>query len=45
VVTITANGWHALFHLLPGLLGIAVASRPRAAVAYTLGTGTMYIAA
>ena len=43
LVTITVNGWHAVFHLLPGLLGIAVASRPRAALAYALGVGTMYI--
>ena len=45
VVTITANGWHVLFHLLPGLLGIAVATRPRASLAYTLGIGAMYIIA
>ena len=43
LVAITVNGWHALFHLLPGLLGIAVASRPRAALAYTLGVGALYI--
>ena len=36
---------HAVFHLLPGLLGIAVASRPRAALAYALGVGTVYIVA
>jgi uncharacterized protein DUF4383 len=45
LTTITANGWHALFHLLPGLVGIAVASRPRAALAYTLVTGATYIVA
>jgi Domain of unknown function (DUF4383) len=43
VITITANGWHALFHLVPGLLGIAVASRARAALAYTVGAGALYI--
>jgi Domain of unknown function (DUF4383) len=42
---ITANGWHALFHLLPGLVGIAVASRRRAALAYTIATGAIYIVA
>jgi hypothetical protein len=45
LVSITANGWHALFHLLPGLLGIAVARRPRAALAYVLGAGGVYIVA
>jgi hypothetical protein len=45
LITITANGWHALFHLVPGLLGIAVASRARAALAYTLGAGALYIVA
>ncbi len=44
VVTITANGWHALFHLLPGFAGIAVASRPRAALVYALGCGALYAA-
>lgn len=44
-VTITVNGWHAVFHLLSGLLGLAVASRPRAALAYVLGVGTVYIVA
>jgi hypothetical protein len=43
-LAITANGWHALFHLLPGLIGIAVASRPRAALVYTLVSGAIYIA-
>jgi hypothetical protein len=42
-LTITANGWHALFHLLPGLVGLAVASRPQAALAYALGAGAIYI--
>jgi uncharacterized protein DUF4383 len=42
-VAITVNGWHALFHLLPGLLGVAVSSRPRAALAYALVAGTSYI--
>jgi hypothetical protein len=44
-VAITANGWHAVFHILPGIAGLVVASRSRAALAYTLGIGAMYIAA
>jgi Domain of unknown function (DUF4383) len=43
LTTITANGWHALFHLVPGLAGIAVAARPRAALAYALGAGALYV--
>ena len=42
-VSVTANGWHALFHLLPGVVGIAAAWRPRAAVAYLLVAGAVYI--
>jgi hypothetical protein len=44
-VSITANGWHAVFHLLPGLLGIALARSARAAVRYAIGIGAFYIAA
>jgi len=44
-LTVTANGWHALFHLLPGLVGIAAAWRPRAALAYLLVAGALYIMA
>ena len=43
VVTITANGWHALFHLLPGIAGVAVARRPHASLVYTLAAGALYI--
>jgi hypothetical protein len=43
-VQVTANGWHALFHLLPGLIGIAAALRPRLALAYLLAAGALYIA-
>jgi hypothetical protein len=42
-VSVTANGWHALFHLLPGVLGIAAAWRPRAALVYLFVAGTVYI--
>jgi hypothetical protein len=44
LVAITANGWHALFHLLPGVLGIAVARSVRASLLYTLLVGALYIA-
>jgi hypothetical protein len=42
-LTITANGWHALFHLLPGLVGIAAAGSPQRALTYVLAAGAMYI--
>src|SRR5205085_9565936 len=42
-LSVTANGWHALFHLLPGVIGIAAAWRPRAALAYLLVAGAVYI--
>jgi hypothetical protein len=41
---VTANGWHGLFHLLPGIVGIAAAWRPRTALAYLLAAGALYIA-
>ncbi len=43
-VQVTVNGWHALFHLLPGIIGIVAAWRPRAAFVYLLGFGGLYIA-
>ena len=42
-VEVTANGWHALLHLLSGVVGIAAARRPRAARAYLLVAGALYI--
>jgi hypothetical protein len=42
-VQVTANGWHAVLHLVPGLIGIAAAWRPRAALAYLLVAGALYI--
>ncbi len=42
-VAIAVNGWHALFHLLPGLVGIAAARRPGAALGYALAAGGGYI--
>ncbi len=43
IVTITANGWHGVFHLLTGVAGIAVARRPHASLIYTLAAGTLYV--
>jgi Domain of unknown function (DUF4383) len=37
------NGWHNLVHLASGLLGLAVASRPRAARTYAGAFGTTYL--
>jgi hypothetical protein len=42
-LAITANGWHALFHLLPGVVGIAAASRPQRALTYVLVAGAIYV--
>jgi hypothetical protein len=42
-VAITVNGWHALFHLIPGLLGIVAARRASPALAFTLAAGTLYV--
>jgi hypothetical protein len=44
-VTIIVNGWHALFHLVPGLAGIAASRRPGPALAFTLTAGAVYIVA
>jgi hypothetical protein len=44
-VTIIVNGWHALFHLVPGLAGIASSRRPGPALAFTLTAGAVYIVA
>jgi Domain of unknown function (DUF4383) len=42
-VEVTANGWHALLHLLSGVVGIAAAWRARAAFVYLLVAGALYI--
>ena len=44
LVTITANGWHGVFHLLTGIAGIVVARHPHASLVYTLSAGALYIA-
>lgn len=40
---ITVNGWHAAFHLVPGLIGIAASRRPGPALSYALAAGGLYI--
>lgn len=42
-VNIAVNGWHGLFHLGTGLIGIAVAMRPQAARSYLLAAGGLYL--
>jgi hypothetical protein len=42
-LSVTANGWHALFHLLPGVAGLAAAWRPRSAVVFLVVAGGLYI--
>ena len=44
LVTITANGWHGVFHLLTGAAGITVARRPHASLVYALAAGALYVA-
>ncbi|MFP5389581.1 MAG: DUF4383 domain-containing protein [Thermoleophilia bacterium] len=42
---IAVNGWHGLFHLLTGAVGIATCWSPRASNAYALSMGCIYTAA
>ena len=42
-VSVTANGWHALFHLLPGVAGLAAAWRARSSIVFLLVAGALYI--
>jgi hypothetical protein len=44
-VDVVVNGWHALFHLLPGLMGLAVARRGQAARTYLVVAGGLYVVA
>lgn len=44
-IPVTVNGWHALFHLTTGLVGIACVRQRRAAVLFALGSGVLYIVA
>ncbi|MGY2063149.1 DUF4383 domain-containing protein, partial [Nocardia gipuzkoensis] len=41
----TVNGWHALFHLLTGLAGLAVAPRANGSFRYTWLCGPFYLIA
>lgn len=42
-IPVTVNGWHALFHLLTGLAGLAVAPVRVRAAAYTWTCGPFYL--
>ncbi len=42
-IPVTVNGWHALFHLLTGLAGLAVAPRSNRAFVYTWTCGPFYL--
>ncbi len=44
-VAIAVNGWHGLFHLATGIVGVAVCRRPRSAAAYVLIVGPLYLLA
>jgi hypothetical protein len=43
--SIEVNGWHGIFHLIPGLIGIAVAWRVEAARVYLLAVAGLYLVA
>jgi hypothetical protein len=38
-----ANGWHGMFHLATGLVGVAVFFRAEAARAYLFAVGSLYL--
>src|SRR5437867_2577259 len=40
---IAVNGWHGLFHLLTGLIGIAVFANARAARSYLFAVAALYL--
>ncbi|KAA8884997.1 DUF4383 domain-containing protein [Nocardia colli] len=42
-IPVTVNGWHALFHLLTGLAGLAVAPVRARAAGYTWTCGPFYL--
>jgi hypothetical protein len=44
-MSIAVNGWHGLFHLIPGLAGIAFAWRAEAARAYLFAVAGLYFVA
>jgi hypothetical protein len=43
--TVEVNGWHGLFHLVPGLVGLAVVWRADAARVYLLAVAGLYFVA
>jgi hypothetical protein len=42
-LTVRVNGWHALFHLVPGIVGLAAASRPPAAHRWAWTVAGLYL--
>ena len=42
-ISIAVNGWHGLFHLATGLVGLAVCAWPSASRAYALAAGSLYL--
>jgi uncharacterized protein DUF4383 len=42
-ISIAANGWHGLFHLFTGLVGLAVCLRPAISRGYALIVGATYL--
>ena len=44
-IHVAVNGWHGVFHLIPGLLGLACAWRPAAARNYLFGAAGLYLLA
>ncbi len=39
------NGWHGLFHLVPGLIGVAIARNRVGSLIYAFAVGGIYVAA
>ncbi|WP_278264788.1 DUF4383 domain-containing protein [Nocardia sp. AG03] len=42
-IPVTVNGWHALFHLVTGLLGLVLAPARTRATRYLLANGPFYL--
>lgn len=43
--SIAVDGWHALFHLVTGAVALAACAQPRAARAYAIVVGAVYLLA
>lgn len=41
-LSISVNGWHVLFHLVTGLLGLAVCASPKPSLAYAWAMAALY---